>query len=1184
MIKVFSRFTALTALVLLFQSCFSLCVMGAEWVPGELLVKYKPDVSAVNMERMNKTMGITSVRVLQAANRDWRVVKFDPLEDVQEKAKEYIKSGLVQYAEPNYLVYTDEAQTNIPNDPAFTSADNSYSFDITDTTYAWDTITDASSIIVAVVDTGVNYNHEDLKDNMWVNPNPTIGDIHGIQIVWGAKAGDPMDDGGHGTHVAGTIGARGNNGLGTAGVAWKVQIMACKALYDEGIGSDSDVVECMAYAREHGAKVINLSFGSEYSSRLEREEFSACQTAGILVVCAAGNEASDNEEIPHYPSNYCTEFDNVISVGSSTREDEISSFSNYGKNSVQLFAPGNDIYSTYLGYNPDETVDNSYYESASGTSMAVPLVTGAAALYMAAYPDAGYREIRDLILSSVDLIPSLSEKCETGGRINVNNLFNEPLLRIRAQPKTQVGIVGGTVSFFTRATGGDIAYQWYKDGTAIHNATNSSYTIPDLKASDAGSYTVVVSNGKDSVESDAAELSLCTPAVNASFVDGDLRYVILTLDGKQGTVAVSNNGVKSDLVIPEVLNYGDYTFTVTEIAEYKDSEEADYSFAKNEDIGCVTIPDTVTYIGNRMFYECLNLAELNLGNSVATIGSQTFAGCDALTEIVIPASVTSIGDSVFEDSVSLTSVYFKGNAPEITDPSSVFRNAERVVVYYDDGTTGWTNPWCDRPAYPYGAPVPGEKFSIDHLQYIVLTADYTAKTGTVSVEDEGFIGDLVIPAVVEYNGYTFMVTEVASYGFYFSTRITSITIPDSVISIEGHAFYNCSGLTSITIPNSVTSIGSDVFSGCDSLINISVGTDNQNYSSENGVLFDKNQTTLLQYPSGKEEKSYVIPDGVTSIKSQAFSSCYSLENVTLPDSMTSILGYAFYNCSSLTGITIPNNVTSIGYEAFYGCSSLSNITVEANNRVYSSENGVLFDKDQTALLQYPAGKREKSYVIPDGVTSIEDEAFTGCVSLTSITISDSVTSIGNGAFTGCSSLADIMIPDSVISIGVYAFNNCNSLRSITIPDGVTSIGNNTFNYCTSLMSITLPGSVTSIGSRAFSGCSGLTSVYFEGNAPSAGSNAFSNTPVTIYYQAGTEGWTNPWAGRPTVMIADIDYSLEPDGIVLQWTAEVDAVLQVSDDAVDDWTDVTEGIQTEEGNCIYKVPTTAKQAFYRLKIQ
>lgn len=352
-------------LALLFQSCFNLSVFGAECVPGELLVKYKPGVSAVNMEQMNKTMGVTSVRILQAANRDWRVVKFDPLEDVREKARAYMKSGLVQYVEPNYIVYTDAAQTNIPNDPAFKDEYDSYSFDITDAIYAWDTITDASSIIVAVVDGGVNYNHEDLKDNMWINPNPIMGDIHGIRITGDIRTGDPMDESGHGTHIAGTIGARGNNGLGTAGVVWKVQIMACKAISETGNGTSADIFECIAYAREHGAKVINLSLsvGSDghYPVAL-REEITMCRDVGVLVVCAAGNMASDNDKTPIYPASFCTEYDNVISVGNSTRKDKIDSDSCYGKNSVQLFAPGSDIYSTGLGYQDDETLDNSYYE------------------------------------------------------------------------------------------------------------------------------------------------------------------------------------------------------------------------------------------------------------------------------------------------------------------------------------------------------------------------------------------------------------------------------------------------------------------------------------------------------------------------------------------------------------------------------------------------------------------------------------------------------------------------------------------------------------------------------------------------------------------------------------------------------------------------------------------------------
>ena len=275
------------------------------------------------------------------------------------------------------------------------------------------------------------------------------------------------------------------------------------------------------------------------------------------------------------------------------------------------------------------------------------------------------------------------------------------------------------------------------------------------------------------------------------------------------------------------------------------------------------------------------------------------------------------------------------------------------------------------------------------------------------------------------------VTSIGEYAFYDCSSLTSITIPDSVTTIESCAFGHCSSLTSITIPDSVTSIESDAFDWCSSLTAIDVDTNNEYYASEDGVLFNKNKTELIQYPIAKDNQKYMIPDSVTSIESYAFYHC-SLTSITIPDSVTTIEYCAFNQCSSLTSITIPDSVTSIGLFAFYDCSRLTAIDVDTNNEYYASEDGVLFNKNKTVLIQYPIEKDNQKYMIPDSVTSIGDRAFEYCTSLTSITIPESVTSIGLGAFEYCFSLTSITIPDSVTSIGDFAFEECSSLTSITL--------------------------------------------------------------------------------------------------------------------------------------------------------
>ena len=199
--------------------------------------------------------------------------------------------------------------------------------------------------------------------------------------------------------------------------------------------------------------------------------------------------------------------------------------------------------------------------------------------------------------------------------------------------------------------------------------------------------------------------------------------------------------------------------------------------------------------------------------------------------------------------------------------------------------------------------------------------------------------------------------------------------------------------------------------------------------------------------------SITIPDSVTTIGDDTFYECSSLTSITIPDSVTSIGYRAFSGCSSLTSITIPAKVENIGGASFGYCSSLKSIEIDEKNKNYLSENGIIFSKEKKVIIAYPAGKTEKSYNIPNTVTSIGDGAFSGCASLTSVTIPDSVTSISDGAFSGCSSLTSITIPDSVPSIGDRAFSGCTSLTSITIPKNVSSIGNYAFEDCDSLANV-----------------------------------------------------------------------------------------------------------------------------------
>ncbi len=354
-------------------------------------------------------------KVLQSIENMGRlqVITVPAGETVADLVGKYRASGMVQFAEPDYLV---QAAT-VPNDPQFLDG-TQWGLNAINAPGGWDVITSASNIVVAVVDTGVRYSHEDLTNNMWINP---VNGGHGLNVLTGTN--DPFDDSGHGTRVAGILGAVGNNGLGIAGVAWTVQILGCKSLDQFGVGSTSDCITCLDYARTNNARIINASWGDTNSLALSNAVYSL-RDAGIILVAAAGNIPTNVDVQPTYPA--CYHLDNVVSVASSMPDDTLAPRSNYGATNVHLAAPGYQIYSTFAA-------SDHYYDSESGTSFAAPFVSGALALVLAQYAGEPYQETISRVLNATDPVPSLVGKCVTGGRLNLKNALS-PFVRLVALP------------------------------------------------------------------------------------------------------------------------------------------------------------------------------------------------------------------------------------------------------------------------------------------------------------------------------------------------------------------------------------------------------------------------------------------------------------------------------------------------------------------------------------------------------------------------------------------------------------------------------------------------------------------------------------------------------------------------------------------------------------------------------
>ncbi len=500
------------------------------------------------------------------------------------------------------------------------------------------------------------------------------------------------------------------------------------------------------------------------------------------------------------------------------------------------------------------------------------------------------------------------------------------------------------------------------------------------------------------------------------------------------------------------------------------------------------VPDSVMRIGGSAFDGCSNLTSVTIPNSITSIQSYAFYGCSGLKSVTIPSGVTKVPEGCFLYCTSLEDIIIPNSVTKIA--KSAFENC-----------TSLGN---------------------------IIIPDSVTEIGDCAFCDCTSLEKIVVPNSVNI---------IDTWAFQNCTSLKNVTISQGVTAINPWAFQNCISITNVEIPDSITFIGTGAFAGCYSLTDIEVSADNSAYSVDDGVLFNKDKTSLISYLAGKTNTSYIIPDTVTSIGNWAFYGCSTLKNITIGERVTSIGNNAFSGCDSITSINIPDSVTNIGSEAFAHCINLVSVTLGNNvtsigtyafasggiksitipNSVTNIDNyafsvpTILYGyKTCTAFVRYTS-KHKNEYVYLDGVDKdniIEGEIGNCTWSLdkltgelvingsgkmtdfmiqgapwyqhkwliTEIKVSDGITSIGDFAFWMCGSIKNVTIPNSVISIGNNAFSDCTSLVNVTIPNSVISIGDGAFSNCTSLVNVTIGNSLNRIGVSMFFNCISLKEV------------------------------------------------------------------------------------------------------------
>jgi len=1021
---------------------------GVHYVKDIILVFFTLDAAISDIQEAVKGIGGQIVGRDDLLNLYQIQVEADSLEEIRVLADQLEdQQDCVAHATFDTVSLNQYASvTALPNDPwnGDASATDWKDADVDGSNWwveavegqaAWTAARSFAPIPVGVMDSSVDQTHEDLKD----------------QVAFVNKAALKRNDSaaaGHGTHVAGIIGAAPDNGVGITGLAQNAELV---------FSSNPECTDSLVYAGisdlvEAGAKVINLSISNSEDlpgaklvySQETLEEWAIgistslavllAQDLDFIVVQSSGNGNGNHVAVdaiqggwlacitedtpePYVASEWDSDravtlqdvMDRTIVVGNADRVFggyRCHSSSNYGSQ-VDLCAPGTNIYSTLPGG----------YGLSSGTSMSAPIVSAVCALTWGAQKGLTGAEVRHIVCSAtnqqVDSHPDTGMAATypmVNAKLSVEKALEYVRVTTSESPKTYPVTVRVKHADGTPASGVEVGVIGL--GTSVKTSVDGT-TVLFLPEGTYG-ISAVISNGADCsaentrrVTGEYADQTVAVSRrteVNLTLAES---YFVWALDGTHLTI----NGYGP---MPDFAAYPPWGTAITSAAI-----------------------NGVSSIGSNAFYSCSNLTDVDIDTSVKTIGPRAFRGCTGLTKVQLPEGLLSIGEWAFYSCSGLRSVDFPRGVTSIGP-----------YAFYE----------CTALA--------GDLI-LDCLAALGEKAFYNCRSLT-SITLSGSLRN--IPSYVFYlcKGLETVripesVTAISEYAFYECTALTEINIPCGVTSIGGRAFTNCTNLERVSLPDSLISIGDWAYSGCNGLTEVSVPAG----ATELGYA-------IFAYCTGL--RSAKIQDGVSDVSEMLFYGCLNLASVDLPDSITKISSRAFGDCKALTGISIPSSVTFLGAGAFANCTTLSSIVLPNSVR----ELGEYVFEGCTNLT---------TAVLSTELTSIPGRTFAKCESLRYVTLPKEITSIQNSAFEFCTSLSSITLPDHLTELGEKSFYGCSSLLRVDIPEGVERIvgeyiggdmGNGPFGECTSLETVTIPKTVTSIGDQAFRGCESLKDVYFAG--------------------------------------------------------------------------------------------------------